>query len=120
MPTAAWRKSHKRKMRKYRREWYFRNATKAKAKTTLRKKRLLAWFRELKSKLKCSRCSESHQACLDFHHRDPKTKEKEVAATVSNYGWAKERILKEIAKCIVLCANCHRKEHWDRIGRREQ
>jgi hypothetical protein len=27
-------------------------------------------------------------------------------------GVIEARILKEIEKCIVLCANCHAKEHW--------
>lgn len=114
MPTKVWRKRNKKKMREYRRNWYYRNAKKAIACTRLRKKRLLIWFQELKSKLKCERCTESDTVCLDFHHIDAKTKEREVAAVVSNLGWCKERILKEIAKCIVLCANCHRKQH--RIG----
>jgi len=26
--------------------------------------------------------------------------------------WSRKRILDEVAKCIVLCANCHRKMHW--------
>lgn len=72
----------------------------------LRKK----WFRdEILSKLSCSRCPESDPVCLDFHHRDPKTKDYNVAQLAR--GFPKERILAEVAKCDVLCANCHRKEH---------
>jgi len=29
-----------------------------------------------------------------------------------NHGYAWERIQKEIEKCIPLCCNCHRLEHW--------
>ena len=29
---------------------------------------------------------------------------------------SKEKFLEEVAKCIPLCANCHRKEHWNKQG----
>jgi len=60
----------------------------------------------------CSKCSlaleDSHYAVFDFHHLDPSTKE---------FAWTKLRlrpwsvITKELDKCILLCANCHRLEH---------
>jgi hypothetical protein len=68
---------------------------------------LLAEVRGLKKK--CSRCPESDHRCLDFHHLDAKMKTASISNMVKN-GCSMKKILKEIAKCIVLCANCHRKE----------
>lgn len=71
------------------------------------------WFQSLKSGLKCELCPETHPAALDFHHKDPSTKLFTIAAghrTVYN----KEKILAEIAKCRVLCANCHRKLEYEK------
>lgn len=76
----------------------------------LRRMQRAEWFFELKSGLSCS-CGESHPACIQFHHRDPLTKEGEVSDFV-NAGYSKDVILAEIAKCDVLCANCHLKQHW--------
>lgn len=51
-------------------------------------------------------CGETEMACLDFHHLGDKDK------TISQMrGMSDKRVLEEIAKCIVLCANCHRKVH---------
>jgi len=75
------------------------------------KAKIRKFIRDLKEGLKCSRCPESFWGCLDFHHRNPKEKEFEIRE--APYAAPSiERILKEIAKCDVLCANCHRKEHF--------
>jgi len=68
------------------------------------------WFNKFKSELYCETCGEPHIACLDFHHRNPKEK-LFVIADYRQYGV--EKILNEIAKCQILCANCHRKLHYD-------
>lgn len=56
----------------------------------------------------CLRCPEKHPACLDFHHRDGNTKLGHIGV-IRRFG--KQKLLDEIAKCDVLCANCHRKHH---------
>lgn len=66
---------------------------------------------ELKSGKECVRCGEDHIACLDFHHKDENKKEFGIADAVTDKV-SKKRILKEIQKCEILCANCHRKEHY--------
>jgi hypothetical protein len=71
---------------------------------------IVNWFVELKSSLVCSRCGESHPACLQFHHADPKAKETSIADAIRR-AWSRKRILAELAKCEVLCANCHAKHH---------
>jgi hypothetical protein len=53
--------------------------------------------------------------CLDFHHADPAEKDIDPAQAVSLKGWSIDRIRAEIAKCAVLCANCHRKAHAGRL-----
>ena len=68
------------------------------------------WFLELKGSLSCARCGEDHPACLQFHHPDPRVKETSIADAVRR-GFSRKRLLAEIAKCEVLCANCHAKHH---------
>lgn len=66
---------------------------------------------EIKSKIKCRKCGESKSYMLDFHHLDPTVKEADVARMTSNT-YRIDRILDEIQKCIVFCANCHREFHY--------
>lgn len=30
-----------------------------------------------------------------------------------NGSWSLRRVLNEVLKCVVLCANCHSKVHWE-------
>ncbi|HSK73379.1 MAG TPA: hypothetical protein VK892_16885 [Pyrinomonadaceae bacterium] len=101
--------------RAYNREYYRRNRKhllrKQKEKNRRHVEKVGAWLNELKKGLSCERCSESHPATLQFHHLDPK--EKEFSIGMYRHGrFSKERLLKEIAKCEVICANCHAREHW--------
>lgn len=45
-------------------------------------------------------------AVYDFDHREPSEKEFEVSRLCRTASW--ERIEKELAKCDLVCANCHR------------
>ena len=47
-------------------------------------------------------------AALELHHLDP-TKKEYQPSLMKEY--PKEKILKEINKCILVCANCHRELH---------
>lgn len=101
------------KQREYVRRHYERNKDYYKSKARTRQAEIHEWFVRHKATCVCARCPESHVACLDFHHRNPEEKEFDVAKGVNN-GCSIERLTHEIAKCDVLCANCHRKEHWKR------
>lgn len=72
--------------------------------------RIRGWLKEIKANLACSECGETHPACLDFHHRNPAEKVFTIANAVQ-LGLSRARLEAEIAKCDVLCANCHRKKH---------
>jgi len=98
---------------KYHKEHYAKNRDSYIKKARLREQELRLWFFEYKTKLKCSRCGESHPACLQFHHKDPSEKDENISTLVTCSHKSKAAILKEISKCIVLCANCHAKEHFD-------
>ena len=57
---------------------------------------------------KCKQCGyDKSIAALDFHHIDPSTKESENKFS----DMSREKALKEIKKCVLLCANCHREIH---------
>lgn len=54
----------------------------------------------------CTRCGNCFPSvCMDFHHRDPATKQYGVALMLR---CSLDKVRAEIAKCDVLCANCHR------------
>jgi len=56
---------------------------------------------------------------LEFHHLDPKTKEFGISTEGIPRRW--DKVEAELAKCVLLCANCHREIHAGvrRIGEDE-
>lgn len=66
-------------------------------------------FKQWKATLRCVVCAENNPVCLDFHHYN-NNKETDVAMLKAQ-GYRLQRILEEAHKCVILCANCHRKVH---------
>lgn len=95
--------------KEYMKGWYAKNKTKHQAMVHRRHVRLGELVKSMRKE--CETCGETHPACLDFHHRDPREKEIDLAK-VAIQGWSEKKIMAEIEKCAVLCSNCHRKEHW--------
>jgi hypothetical protein len=75
-----------------------------------RKKRDRDWIDDIKKSFKCLYCTESRFWVLEFHHRDPSIKDKAVADMLITA--SRERVIKEIEKCDVICANCHKDLHY--------
>lgn len=97
--------------REYMRRWYQSNKTAHIGYVRNRDGKIQEWFREYKKSLACDVCGENHPACLEFHHLDPSKKKFSVSTRRDRPSM--KALLAEIAKCRVLCANCHRKEHWN-------
>jgi hypothetical protein len=62
---------------------------------------------------KCSTCNNSyHPAVYEFHHKDPFGKLCDWTTLRSR---SFERIMLELRKCRLVCANCHRIEHVNQL-----
>lgn len=58
---------------------------------------------------KCIDCNKEWPlAVYDFHHLDPSQKDI-PASWLMNWNWGVQQ--KELDKCVLLCANCHRLRH---------
>lgn len=57
----------------------------------------------------CSKCEEVELCTLDFHHLDEDTKVANISKLVHRGSF--DKLLRELNKCVLLCANCHRKVH---------
>lgn len=75
----------------------------------IRRDRNNLFILEHKKKNPCCECGETDPLVLDFDHKDPSTKRFNISDAVPRkYGLP--IIQTEINKCVVLCANCHRRK----------
>lgn len=75
-----------------------------------RRRKIAAHIADMKKSSVCEVCGFADHRALQFHHRDPKTKNFSVGNT-SMVGQSVANIVKEVDKCMILCANCHQILH---------
>lgn len=74
---------------------------------------LKVWMTQLKSE-PCTGCGAQFEVCcMDFDHR-PGTDKKYNVGSMFAHHYARELIEAEIAKCDLVCSNCHRVRTRDR------
>jgi len=72
-------------------------------------------LRELLRNSECLDCGTRDVVVLEFDHREPQDKRHDISNLVMRaYSWSS--ISKEIAKCDVVCANCHRTRTAQQFG----
>ena len=69
-----------------------------------RKLKKQEWFIEYRKTQKCADCGTTDWRVLQFDHNDPSEK---IAGVAQMLTFSQEKLLAEIAKCTVRCANCH-------------
>ena len=87
---------------KYKEEYKTRINSRKLIKSVENREKLIEYFKTHP----CISCGERNPIVLDFDHRDEKEKKYGISKMICSYNW--ESIEKEIGKCDVRCANCHR------------
>lgn len=64
---------------------------------------------------KCALCNENDIRVLEFDHIDPTQKLFSISKGITD-GMAWDKILLEISKCRILCANCHKRHTANQFG----
>ncbi len=99
--------------KEYRKKWYAENKRshldRVHRNTRIYVKKMKKWASDYKAAKGCTKCPENDPVCLDFHHAGD-DKEMDISLAIRR-AWSQKRLQKEIDKCIVICANCHRKHH---------
>lgn len=102
-------------IKEYNRIWYHKNKERIKVKketnAKLRRKRNTEFLVNYLKTHPCVDCGEKDFLVLEFDHR--KNKSDNVSNLMS---YSINKILKEIEKCDVRCANCHRRKTVEQLG----
>lgn len=97
---------HDLRYKQARMRWYYKNVSKHRA----TKYEIIRKKREYLNKLKerpCIDCGLKFPPyVMDFDHKDKSTKKYNISLMLNNQGW--KIIKEEVAKCDIVCANCHR------------
>ena len=117
--TRKWREKNRKKIRKrekewrikntkhvnaWQREWRKKNQERAREHSATAYKKKAEWIASLKDK-PCTDCGIKYPPeCMDWDH----VKGKKLFSIAKGIVRAKEKTLAEIAKCELVCANCHR------------
>jgi hypothetical protein len=97
--------------REYMREWYRNHREEHIARTTAVNRRVRATIRQLIDELKSGQCPDCGgnfpPVLMDFDH--VRGTKRGIISRLSGGRMAKAKLFEEVAKCEVVCANCHRR-----------
>ncbi len=102
--TDSWCKKCNRESSKLR---YSRNPEPFKKRAHEQRNKIRAELKDRLARIRthgCTLCPESDPVCLDFHHYAEKDRPMGHFSHVPSFE-------KELVKCVLVCANCHRKIH---------
>ena len=103
--------------REYDRKYYANKSKEEKDKKVklqyIRRNKNRLWVYNYLLENPCVVCDEKDPVVLDFDHIDKDQKEFCIS---DNMGMSLKRLQAEIAKCQVLCANCHRRRTAEQFG----
>jgi|ERR1700740_490453 len=92
--TAKWQRDNKDKLNEIRNN---------------RRREIRDFIRSLKVNQPCEMCGGIFPpTCMDFDHLDPTEKDFNICGDATRELYSEEKILAEVAKCRIICANCHR------------
>ncbi len=64
----------------------------------------------------CTDCGKKYpHYVMDFDHRNGNDKAGNIAHLLNQNFWSYEKLLEEIKKCDIVCANCHRIRTFNRL-----
>lgn len=112
--SRKWYADNRERKLKHQKEWIKKHPN---FKSELRSQYREGWARFLYSiveELECVDCGEYDLALLCFHHRDPDDKAFKISDFVPYRKPTKknkERLVKEVEKCDILCKSCHIRLH---------
>jgi hypothetical protein len=88
--------------------WYRVNKERRRAKVRADREAYIAWLDSLKDGKPCADCGQTYPPyVMEWHHIPGATKTL-VLADTRRAAHSKARILAELEKCELVCANCHR------------
>ncbi len=96
-------RKHKLKLQE---QWYIKNGDSVRKKLSEQRKDRVSYVVQYLKNHPCIVCGESDPIVLQFDHRNPEEKYKSVSYLISK-AVSLHTLEAEIAKCDVMCANCH-------------
>jgi hypothetical protein len=99
-----------RKYYKENKEYHKKQVTKRKKSEILKARKFIFEYLKYNS---CIDCGEKDPVCLEFDHI---TDKKMCISRMAGAGYSVKTIKIEISKCVIRCANCHRKKTAKELG----
>lgn len=108
-------KASRRKHKEYYKSYEKNNKDKRKERARVSRKKRVEWVKQYKQKHNCKDCGLNDWVVMEFDHIDPENKTLCISTMIKS-SCSLEMIKKEIDKCEMVCANCHRRRTAKRSG----